>query len=145
MSSATELTEVFGAPLIASGLIESDGDGSPVLQGGHCNNCDRYCFPYAASCPDCLTPMTRVRLGSEGVIYSHTTVRTRPPYGFPRPYSVAFIDLNDAPLRIFALLDCALAGQFKIGDRVRLKVGVVGHDGEGAERARPYFTLKERR
>ena len=145
MTMAQTLDQVFGAPPIASGLFDVDASGAPFLMGGHCEQCDRYVFPYSESCPACLSGMKHVRLGGEGVIYSHTTVRTKPPYGLPQPYSVAFIDLNDAPLRIFALLDHSMAGGFRIGDRVKLKVGVIGHDGEGDPRARGYFTLKDSR
>ena len=115
----------------------------PSLLGGSCEACNRHYFPRPKYCPNCLGPVEEQVLGSEGIIYSYTTIRTKPPLGLPAPYSVGYIDLADRGLRIFCLLDPAAADQLRVGLPVRLAVGPLGHDGHGSPRLRPYFTPKE--
>jgi len=130
-------------PPIEKGLYRSGADGALVLTGTRCPDCDRAFYPALAICPDCGTEAVSADLGSTGVIYSQTTIRTRPPFGLPQPYSVAYLDLEAAPLRIFALLDPAEAGAFRIGDRVTLSVAPIGDDGKGNARLRPYFARSQ--
>jgi uncharacterized OB-fold protein len=117
------------------------GDEFPRLLGGGCDAGHGPFFPRPVYCPRCLGPVHEADLGSCGTIYSYTVVRTRPPLGFPQPYSVGYIDLEDAPLRIFCLLDPDCIDGLAIGDRVRLSVRPFGDDGAGEPLLRPLFTL----
>ncbi len=127
-------------PPVMPGLFRTRADGSPALLGGHCGGCNRYSFPASVFCPYCPGSVTEVELGAGGRLYSHTTIRTRPPYGLPRPYSTGWVDLDAVRLRIFALLDPALAGQFAIGEALVLATAAIGVDGSGRSVVRPYFT-----
>ncbi|MBW1805906.1 MAG: OB-fold domain-containing protein [Deltaproteobacteria bacterium] len=113
---------------------------SPRLLGGFCQACNRKYFPQPKYCKVCLGPVEECDLGSEGTIYSYTVVRARPPLGLPQPYSVGYIDLAGSSLRIYCLLDPAAIDKLRIGLPVQLAVGVLGHDGKGSPRLRPYFT-----
>jgi uncharacterized protein len=115
----------------------------PRLLGGACEAGHGPFFPRPAYCPRCLGSVTEADLGTFGTIYSYTVVRTRPPLGFPQPYSVGYIDLEDAPLRIFCLLDPSCIDRLAIGKRVRLGVEPFGDDGSGEALLRPIFTLAE--
>ena len=113
---------------------------SPRLIGGSCPVCKRKYFPRPRYCRACLGPVEECDLGYEGTIYTFTVVRTKPPFGLPQPYSAGYIDLAGSGLRIYCLLDQAAIDQLRIGLPVRLAVGVMGHDGKGSPRLRPYFT-----
>lgn len=126
-------------PPFAPGVFRVDGSGS-VLLGSRCSSCRRQFFPACELCPDCLGATGAAELGSRGRIYSHTVVRTKPPLGLPAPYAVGYVDLCDGELRIFALLDPAQVGQFRIGLPVRLAVAPLGTDQHGQPCLRPFFT-----
>ncbi|MFQ6079216.1 MAG: Zn-ribbon domain-containing OB-fold protein [Thermodesulfobacteriota bacterium] len=115
----------------------------PQLLGGFCPSCNERYFPRPKYCPRCLASVEEISLGSEGTIYSYTVVRIKPPFGLPQPYSVGYVDMGEGDLRVFCLLDPAAIKQLRIGSPVRLVVGPLGHDGRGAPRLRPYFTLRE--
>ena len=126
-------------PPVQANVFRLRDDGDAVLLGARCATCGRRDFPYAALCTRCGGDNGLVDIGSRGVVYSHTTVRAKPPFGLPNPYSVAFIDLEDAPLRIFSLLDPQAVGSFAIGQPVVLGVAAIGDDGRGQPCLRPYF------
>lgn len=111
------------------------------LIGGHCDACDAYFFPRSDSCSHCYGDIGRISLGAEGTIYSFTIVRARPPLGLPRPYGVAYIDLEAVPFRVFCLLDPAQIDAAAIGASVHLAVGPLGVDNEGKPCLRPFFRL----
>lgn len=130
-------------PPVAPGVFDfGETDGAPYLCGGRCRTCGRHAFPRPATCIHCQGDMEPVSLGRNGVIYGHTIIRTRPPYGLPRPYGVALIDLEDAPLRVFCLLDPACLDDFAIGSPVQLAVAPLGHDGQNQPCLRPIFQLR---
>ncbi len=112
----------------------------PKLLGGFCPACNRHFFPRPRYCRSCLGQTEEIPLASEGIIYSFTVIRRKPPLGFPEPYSVGYVDLVETGLRIFCLLDPAAIDQLQVGMQVRLVVGPLGHDGHGSPRLRPYFT-----
>lgn len=128
-------------PLVPAGIAAEAGETGPVLTGGHCPRCERDFFPRPRHCPQCLQPLQEQPLSGEGVIYSYTVVRTRPPFGLPQPYAVGFIDLKQSGLRIFGHLDHQQIDRLAIGKPVRLKVGPLGQDGGGHDCLRPYFSL----
>ena len=140
------MTEAGAAPaetdleLIAPGTAERGDDGWRIV-GSTCGPCGLAAFPAQEFCPQCEKAMTRQSLGRRGVVYAHTTVRIKPPFGLPKPYSAALIDLEDAPTRIYSLLDPALS--FAIGDRVEAAVGPLGCDEKNRPCLRLYFTKRE--
>ena len=128
-------------PLVPEGIATEAGEDGPVLVGGRCPHCEREFFPRPRYCPGCLRPTQEHRLGGQGVIYSYTVVRTRPPFGLPQPYAVGFIDLIQSGLRIFGLLKQSDIDRLAIGKAVRLQLGPLGLDGKGQAGMRPYFGL----
>lgn len=128
-------------PPVAPGIFSMPrGDDSlPQLLGGLCPACQRHLFPRPRYCPVCLGPLEEVSLGATGTIYSFTVVRTKPPLGLPRPYSIGYVDLDRAGLRIFCLLDANSIDQFRVGLAVELAVGPIGHDARGTLCLRPFF------
>ncbi|MCB2193055.1 MAG: OB-fold domain-containing protein [Deltaproteobacteria bacterium] len=129
-------------PLVPQGIAAQAGEHGPMLTGGHCPHCGRDFFPQPRHCPQCLRPPEQRRLSGDGLIYSYTVVRTKPPFGLPQPYAVGFIDLDESGLRIFGLLNPADIGRLAMGGRVRLKVGPMGRDAKGEPCLRPYFSLE---
>lgn len=129
-------------PPIATGIftLPPYDQFPPQLLGGFCSKCHKYYFPRPTYCRICLDQTQETILGSEGVIYSFTVIRTRAPLGLPTPYSVGYIDLAGSSLRIFCLLDPTAIEQLQIGMAVKLAVRALGHDGQGSPRLRPYFT-----
>jgi uncharacterized protein len=115
----------------------------PRLLGGRCPAGHGPFFPRPTYCPRCLSEVVEADLGARGTVYSYTVVRTRAPLGFPEPYSVGYVDLTEAPLRVFCLLDPDCIEELEIGRAVRLCVKPFGDDGNGEPLLRPLFTLAE--
>ena len=115
---------------------------SPRLIGSLCPSCNEYFFPPTPYCRKCLEPTANADLGSEGVLYSCTVIRTKAPLGLPTPYCVGYVDLAGRSLRIFFLLDPDAVGTLKPGLVVRLAVKPLGVDQQGSPCLRPYFTPK---
>lgn len=128
----------------SEGIFSVDGeDGRARLIGSHCSHCRRHFFPRRHYCPSCLQPPETTTLPRRGSVYSYTVVRIRPPMGLPQPYSVGYVDLKEAGLRVFMLLDAARVDTLRIGLPVELRVGPLGSDEEGRPVLRPYFTPLE--
>jgi uncharacterized protein len=120
--------------------------GPPArLIGAKCPKCNKQFFPAPMVCPSCLGPVNPFRLPTEGKIYSFTVVRTRPPFGLPQPYAVAYIDLAGGGLRIIGLLDPKATETLYIDQAVTLKVGAIGLDRTGQPCLRYFFTPKRER
>jgi len=136
----SEITEQF--PPVAPGIftLPPYNQHPPCLLGGYCAQCNKYYFPRPVYCRSCQEPTKEIELGTQGQIYSYTVIRTKAPLGLPTPYGVAYIDLVDVPLRIFCLIDPAVLDDLKVGMKVQLAVGQIGHDGQGSPCLRPYFT-----
>lgn len=134
--------KLIGIPPVMPGIftLPPYDDGPPALLGGFCPACNLYYFPRPKYCRACLGKVEETGVGSEGTVYSFTVVRKRAPLGLPLPYGVGFVDLKKTGLRIFCLLDPAALEKLRIGLPVRLAIGVLGHDGSGSPRLRPYFT-----
>jgi uncharacterized OB-fold protein len=130
-------------PVIVPGIVrfKSGPSAGSVLLGGVCVDCKHRYFPQPIICPDCFGKVEQTELGSRGIIYSYTVVRTKPPLGLPRPYAVGYIDLEDSMLRVFSLFDPGQIDLLQIGRTVRLACGPLGEDGRGNTRVRPYFTI----
>lgn len=112
---------------------------TPFLVGGRCEACAVTSFPWTPACRHCERPLARVSLGGTGTIHSATLVRTKPPLGLPRPYGVAYVDLDAAPVRVFMLVDAAGAQPLPVGQKVALAVAELGVDAAGQRCLRPIF------
>jgi len=131
-------------PPVAKGVftLPPDDQHPPRLIGSACPSCNEYFFPATSYCRKCLEPTAEADLGSEGVLYSCTVIRTKAPLGLPTPYAVGYVDLAVSSLRIFFLLDPDAIERLKPGLAVRLAVKLLGVDQQGSPCLRPYFTPK---
>lgn len=111
------------------------------LVGGYCAGCNRHFFPAAGHCPTCHGTLQRRVFGEHGRLYSFTVVRTRAPFALPEPYAVGYVDLDDVPLRVFALLDPAAIPELAVGARLVLKSMQLGENALAAPCLRPVFCL----
>ena len=133
-----------GLDMFLPGLLAwPDGQSGPRLCASQCTGCGRHAFPPMEICSECYCTMIPVLLSGTGVIYSHTTVRVKPPLELPRPYKVAYIDLTEVPLRLFGLLDPEPGYEYRIGERVNLQVRELGVDMSGKRCLRPVFLPAE--
>lgn len=66
-------------------------------------------------------------------------MRTKPPLGLPRPYGLAYVDLEDAPLRVLMLVDAKEEQPLSIGRWVQLDVSEMGVNASGDRCLRPFF------
>ena len=128
-------------PPVASGIftLPPYDKAPPTLLGGYCQECDKRYFPCPKYCPGCLGLIKETAVGSTGTIYSYTIVRIKPPFGFPSPYSVVYVDLDESGLRVFCLFDPEAIGKLQIGLKVELAVGSLGCNVQGEPCLRPYF------
>ncbi len=138
-------SEPFDLPPVAKGVfaLPPDDRQPPRLIGSTCRSCNEYFFPATPYCRKCLEPTAEADLGSEGVLYSCTVIRTKAPLGLPTPYAVGYVDLTVSSLRIFFLLDPDVIERLKPGLAVRLAVKPLGVDQQGAPCLRPYFTPQQ--
>ncbi len=137
-------SEPLDLPPVAKGVfaLPPDDQQPPRLIGSTCRSCNEYFFPATPYCRKCLEPTAEADLGSEGVLYSCTVIRTKAPLGLPTPYAVGYVDLALHSLRIFFLLDPDAIEKLKPGLAVRLAVRPLGVDQQGSPCLRPYFTPK---
>ena len=121
--------------------LPEDGETAPKLLGGFCQVCHAFYYPIPKYCPNCVGEIGEKAVGDRGRVHSLTVIRAKPPLGLPQPYSVGYVDLDETGLRVFGLFDPEQINEMKIGDHVCLSVRELGHDGRGAPRLRPVFTL----
>lgn len=121
--------------------LPGNGQTPPQLLGGFCDVCQAFYYPMPKYCPNCVGKTLKRTVGNRGRVYSLTIIRVKPPFGLPQPYSVGYVDLDQTGLRVFALFDPQQINEIKLGDPVGLTVRQLGHDGCGAPRLRPVFTL----
>lgn len=122
-------------------LVDINEHQQAVLLGSQCPSCQHYDYPAGNICSHCGETTETCSLGREATIYSFTTVRVKPPLDLPRPYSVAYLDMANAPLRIFALLLPEQETQFEIGQQVELQLLPMGSNNAGDACLRPVFAL----
>lgn len=114
-----------------------DADGRVLLRAVRAAKGGKVLFPPRQfSGPD-LAPTEEMLLSGDGRINCLTRVRVRPPYGLPPGYTIGFVDLDAAPLRLFGLFDDGMA--LAPGSRVRLSLRPIGVDNDGNPCLRPVF------
>ncbi len=131
------MTSMAESPAVQENIFTAGEN--PCLLGGYCAVCEAYHFPAPEVCSGCLGEVELVSLGGKGTLYSITTIRTKPPLGLPKPYRVGYVDLQQVPLRIFALLDPVEEHNLVIGQTVQLEVARLGLNSENTPCLRPYF------
>ena len=93
-----------------------DGESAPYWAAAkahrfelpHCAACGLWIFPPRALCPACWTEPTWRAPSGRGTVYTFTIMRDSFMKGFPPPYVVAQVELEDqAALRMIAnIIDC---------------------------------------
>lgn len=132
--AATEIAEV------APGLVEAlDAPGRYGLMGSRCPDCEAWAFPAVQRCRQCQGHPVPMRVGTAGSLYTYTVVRTRAPFGLPEPYAVGYVDLDESGLRVFGLIDPAVAEELEVGQHMEIGLRPLGVDGQGRPCLRPLF------
>jgi len=101
-----------------------DGESAPYwaaakahkLELPHCAACGLFIFPPRALCPTCWTPPVWSQVSGRGTIYTFTIMRDSFMKGFPPPYVVAEVELEEQPgLRLVTnIVECDV-GDVRIG------------------------------
>ena len=142
MSNASKLVanEAMAAAephFVTPGLVDAGGP-EPRLIAGKCKSCGALSFPNAVVCPACLSEdLETAHLASEGILYSFATVHQAPKTWIV-PYTLGYVDLSDG-IRVLAHID----GEPRIGAKVRLGLGRVGTDAQGAALMSYVFTTAD--
>jgi uncharacterized protein len=84
------------------------GGAHGELRVQKCEQCGRFVFNPATTCPFCLSgELTWVRSGGRGVVHTMTTVHRAPKAGIETPYVVAVIELEEGWYMLSNIVDCA--------------------------------------
>ena len=109
--------------VIRSGLFRypvPEGE-QPALLACRC----RGCFDAGA--------LEETAIRGHGVVHASTVVHIPAPVGIPAPYAYGYVDMAEAPVRLFALFTGAEPAWFTPGREVELVIGPVRVDGQGRE------------
>ncbi len=125
------------------GLVDTTGPG-PRLMGSRCTSCGTIFYPPVADCPDELLQGATepLPLSGRGTIAAHSVVQRGLP-GFPSPYVLASIELEEGPACI-AQLDDVDSATVEPGLAVEHVVGVIRTDPDGVDVHGPKFRVVER-
>ena len=93
-----------------------------------CAACARLVFPPRPVCPLCLGPLEWAEVSGRGAVYSYAVMRESYMRGFPPPYLIAQVELDEQPgIRITTnLVDCDPADA-----RIGMRVAVVFEERDG--------------
>lgn len=86
-------------------------DGAPRLAAGHCSRCADYSFPLRPVCQKCGSPITRIHLPTQGVLWTWTSQEFEPP---SPPYSPD----SDEPFTPFAVGYVEFPGYLRVEGRL---------------------------
>ncbi len=120
-------------PSESSWVIEADG---LHLLGNRCRSCEQSYFPQREVCPKCYaegieTRMEKIKLSSQGKLYSYSTVQVAPKR-FQPPYTLGYVDLPEG-VRVLAQIIIQSPDQLKVDSQVRAELGKVAVDEKGNE------------
>ena len=123
---------------VADGIFDIR-DGSPVLLGSRCTNCDNHMFPRQSGCPRCLfNEQEDVELATRGTLWT-LTVQAFPPKAPPylgpvgddfEPYGVGYVELP-GQLRVEGRLTIADPEKLQIGMEMELMLDPLTIDEDG--------------
>lgn len=105
------------------GLFKATPHGAALL-AGRCTGCGSYSFPRRSVCARCgpIAAIETATVEGIGRVYSSTVVRVPSPAGLNPPYAYGYVDMDEMPLRIFALFAAADRRGIPPGTVVRLIV-----------------------
>jgi uncharacterized OB-fold protein len=108
--------------------LAPDDGGPPRLVVGRCARCGAYGFPLRDVCSHCGPgpQVERLTLGGEGRVYASTLVHRPSPSGVAAPYGYGYVDLDAAPLRVFALFGREVREVLKPGAPVAMILEPLG-------------------
>jgi uncharacterized protein len=132
--AASETTAAKPALPFMLGLFMDGEDGAaPQLVTGQCAKCGAHSYPQREICAHCGPgpEVSRVTLSGEGVVYASTSVRVPSPVGIKSPYCYGYVDLDAAPLRVFALFGSRCLLPPRPGTRVRMVTELLCSDKAG--------------
>ena len=123
-SPATSAAALPTSKPFRPGLFEVAADGAPRLLTSACTTCGRSFFPARADCPHCgeAGRIENAAVSGSGTIYSSTVVRVPSPAGLKPPYATGYVDLDAAPLRVFALFTSVDPRELVPGARVEMVI-----------------------
>ncbi|MFZ5631543.1 MAG: Zn-ribbon domain-containing OB-fold protein [Bacillota bacterium] len=103
-----------------------------VLIGSRCRRCAKFFFPRCQICAFCCgKELEEVILSREGTLKTYTVVRQGPPgWKGPLPYIIGEVRLSEGVVITTHLTGCR-PEDIRIGEKMRLTVGVLREDGEG--------------
>ncbi|MCC7167694.1 MAG: OB-fold domain-containing protein, partial [Rhodospirillales bacterium] len=104
---------------------------------------DEPVFPPRPYGGDTLAELERMEFAGKGRIYAFTVIRVKPPYGLPAPYAVGYVDLDQAPLRLFGLFAPERVDRLAVGLPVVLRARALGFDNLERPCLRPVFEPDE--
>lgn len=113
------------------------------LTGSRCPQCGEVSLGERVLCPNCGgDAVETVALGEDGVLWSYTVIRHRPPGNYEgqepfAPFGLGLVELPDG-LRVLSPLACDISA-LQIGMRLRFKA----HLRLSAEGERILFTFEE--
>ncbi|MFN8036456.1 MAG: OB-fold domain-containing protein [Acidimicrobiia bacterium] len=124
---------------VVEGLF-TEQDGTVRLLGSRCATCGTPYFPASSLChhPDCDDSATGdAAFGPAGTVWSYSYQNYPPPapavYDEPYvPYALAVVDLDDG-LRVVGRMQSDDEAAVRVGARVEVVLGTVGHDADGSE------------
>ncbi len=122
---------------IKEGLFGWFVDGRRLI-GSRCRECGEVTFPANLYCPQCCSETTEtVPLSRQGVLYSFTIQRFKPPPPYRgtepfEPYGVGMIELPEG-LRVTSVLQESDPDKLRVGMSMELVITKFFEDDEGNE------------
>lgn len=133
--SAEAVHEVTGVPFKDGVFVTAtETGGGPRLIGSRCGSCGALAFPRRMTCARCkeVGGQGEVRLGPSGSLYTYALVRQAPEQ-FPTPYLIGYVDFDEG-VRVFTQIETDDPAALRLGQRMHLVIGELGHDAEGRPR-----------
>ena len=113
--------------------MPSSPEDKAYLIGSKCSNCGHICFPAEKVCPSCVRDDTvsELRLSGKGSLERYT-VAQRGPSGFPVPYIMSYVKLEEGPI-IYSLITGVepKEGVLKPGQKLTMVIDKIRTDTAG--------------
>jgi len=106
------------------------------LMGSRCSVCGEVLFGKAIACQQCQSEkMEDVALGRDGILYSYTVIRNKPPGDYKgrepfEPFAVGLVELPEGIRILSPLTGCGFE-ELRIGMELELSVEEFYEDEEG--------------
>ncbi len=108
---------------IRADILHEGPDGTRLI-GGKCDSCGQVFFPNAEFCLACgHENLTETLLSEKGSLHSFTVVHM-PASGFPPPFAIGYIDIEQG-VRIFSQLCMDEENPFQTGMEMKLETGTL--------------------